>query len=177
MACIIGIDPGVTGAIAVIRNSITDFAVHDLPITQLDSGKYIAALDLIGILRNLRRGESAVAYLERVHAMPKNGSVAAFSQGCTFGAIVAAIEVAGIPLVLVTPIGWKSALGVRGAKGESDRARKERSLGKARLLFPNAPLERAKDHGRAEALLIAYYGSTRGGSRIVEKSLYTEEAA
>jgi len=60
---------------------------------------------------------------------------------------------------LVSPATWKRAAGlVSESRDESDSARKRRSLDRARLLFPNLRLDRVKDHGRAEALLIADYG-------------------
>jgi hypothetical protein len=51
--------------------------------------------------------------------------------------------------LLVPPQVWKKRL-----KIDSD---KKVSLALARQLFPNAPLARVKDGGRAEALLIAEY--------------------
>ena len=45
---------------------------------------------------------------------------------------------------------WKRTMGLDSQKAGS--------LDKARLLFPTADIERKKDHGRAEALLLAEYG-------------------
>jgi hypothetical protein len=44
---------------------------------------------------------------------------------------------------------WKKALAL-----DSD---KQKSLDLARKLWPDAPLKRQKDNGRAEALLMAYW--------------------
>jgi len=51
------------------------------------------------------------------------------------------------PTHLVTPQIWKKSMGLT--------ADKRTSLKMARELWPNAPLNRQKDNGRAEALLIA----------------------
>ena len=45
---------------------------------------------------------------------------------------------------------------------KTDKAKKDASLSRARMLFPTADLDRAKDHNRAEALLIAHYGQRCG---------------
>ena len=157
MTRVLGIDPGVTGAFALIGPDGT--MVDDLPVIRdgtlawIDAGAFEHQLRLIGC------GEGTVAFVERVHAMPKNGALAGFSQGMTLGSILATLQVVGCSVRLVSPATWKRAAGlVSESRDESDSARKRRSLDRARLLFPNLRLDRVKDHGRAEALLIADHG-------------------
>ena len=66
------------------------------------------------------------------------------------GSILAACQRINAPLLLITAAVWKRAMGLSQDKAAS--------LDKARLLFPDASLDRKKDHNRAEALLIAEYG-------------------
>jgi hypothetical protein len=66
------------------------------------------------------------------------------------GAIEAAIELSEIPLTIIEPTAWKKFHQLRGGDKEAGRQR-------ALQLFPaaHALLARKKDHGRAEAALIA----------------------
>ena len=63
-----------------------------------------------------------------------------------------------MPMRLVTPQTWKKVYGLKGGKENKDMSRQ-----KASQLFPTyANLwARKKDDGRAEAVLLAHYGSTR----------------
>lgn len=143
----LGIDPGLTGAFALLDEAGACLAVDDLPIIRDGRLGWIDADALTGRLLELRAGHELHATVERVHAMPRNGTLAAFSQGMTLGSLLAVLQTVRARVELVTPGTWKRALGLS--------ADKSASLDRARLLFPLAPLDRKKDHGRAEALLIA----------------------
>lgn len=164
---ILAIDPGLTGAFAILdRSSGELIAVDDLPVIRDGKSAWIDADTLVGQWIDLRAGREIHAIIERVHAMPKNGCVAAFSQGCTFGSILAALQIVRARIEFVPPQTWKRPLGlIGGPRKLTDIERKRASLDKARLLFPAAPLDRQKDHGRAEALLIAHWHLTRNPAR------------
>lgn len=150
----LGVDPGITGAWAILGAAGTLIAVDDLPVIR--EGKRLAWIDSDSWLSRLfavADGNRLAATIERVHAMPGNGSLAAFSQGCTLGSILATLQTARASIELVTPAVWKKAYSLSSDKSAS--------LDKARLLFPLAPLDRVKDHNRAEALLIAHHALTR----------------
>jgi len=159
-----GIDPGLTGASAVLASDGSLVAVDDLPVIRDGKLAWIDADALLSRLLEVRGGRPMRAIVERVHAMPRNGSQAAFSQGATLGSILATLQLARASIELVTPQSWKRAAGLLPSRPEAtDRERKSASLDRARLLFPAAPLDRVKDHGRAEAILIARHGwMTRG---------------
>ena len=151
---IIGIDPGVTGAVAFLCDHTQIVTVHDIPIMEAAVGKkkrnkinptalktlLIAAVTL-----------PATVYLEKTHAMPENGSVAAYSQGHSAGCIEAVCACMGLPLELVIPQRWKKHFGLI-------RSDKDASRTKAIQLFPEAELHLKKHHNRGEALLIGRYG-------------------
>jgi crossover junction endodeoxyribonuclease RuvC len=84
--------------------------------------------------------------LEKVASRPAQGVVSVFKFGMAYGAAIAICERLG-NWSTVTPQAWKKALGLSKDKAES--------LELARNLWPDAPLSRVKDNGRAEALLIA----------------------
>ena len=155
MPLIIGIDPGVSGAVAFIRDDDTAY-VLDMPTTRSQLGK--TALDVNGSLLfdALFLSDSRdVAYVEQVQSRPRQAGQFAF--GVNYGRVLGVLEALGIQIVHVPASKWKPAMGLRG----EDKAT---SVVLAAQLFPHlkdqlygprgAPLD-----GRAEALLIAYYGS------------------
>lgn len=135
---------------AVITGDVYD--VIDLPVKRDGKLVSIQSAELAERIEKVCKLGPVTVFCERLHAMPQNGSIAAFSQGTILGGIMSAIEHTAAELVLVTPASWKKALGLSSEKSES--------LQKARAMFPHAPLARQKDHNRAEALLIAHFGAT-----------------
>ena len=149
---IIGIDPGLTGAVAVIGE---DVEVHDIPVMARGKGQgrvkaQVNAAGLVELLDLSVDGGRADVYLERVASMPGQGVASMFSMGDTFGCIRGVCAALGYTVYLITPQEWKKAYKL-GSDKEVIRA-------KAIELYPKAPLSRKKDHNRAEALLIARYG-------------------
>jgi crossover junction endodeoxyribonuclease RuvC len=153
MTLTLGIDPGITGAFAVLDAAGALVAVEDLPVIRDGKLGWIDADAFTSRLIEIRAGHELHATCERVHAMPDNGSQAAFSQGATLGSILAALQVVRARIALVTPQSWKKAMNLSSDKSAS--------LDKARLLFPTADLDRKKDHNRAEALCIATFAQRR----------------
>ena len=148
---IIGIDPGISGAIGVIWPDNT-YEVIDMPVMAKGKGSskvksQVNAAELAGILRE---STSPIIYLERISSMPGQGVASMFSMGDTFGCIRGVCAALGLRTEIITPQSWKKSYGL-GKDKEIVRA-------KAIELFPEAPLSRKKDHNRAEALLIANYG-------------------
>jgi hypothetical protein len=79
-----------------------------------------------------------------------------FKFGRAVGSIEATVVLCGIPHEIVEPSIWKRHFHLPG--GDEERARQ-----RALELFPaaHALLARKKDHGRAEAALIALHGLTK----------------
>ena len=157
MACILGIDPGTSGAYAVLDLD-GELFVDDLPIFKVKRGKTERTeLDLYGFADRIRilKSENVIqkACIEWVSAMPGQGVSSMFGFGRTFGALQGIVAALQIPIELVTPVSWKKALNV---PKEKDGARK-----RASEVFPafSHRWMRVKDDGRAEAALIAYYGT------------------
>jgi len=151
----IGIDPGITGAIAVIRAD-GSIGAWDMPIMTKVSGKgsEVNAAGVADILREITAmPESVQAYLERVGAMPGQGSTSMFSFGKSAGKVEGVLATLSIPFMQPTPQSWKRRAGA--LKKEKDFTR---TL--AIQLYPAYAelFERKKDVGRADAVLIARYG-------------------
>lgn len=152
MSVTIGIDPGLTGAIAVLSGDGFE-AVHDLPVIRDHSLAWIDGGAMQSLLLDALRGRTARAVVERVSAMPGQGVSSSFTFGVGFGSVLSVLQAMQISIQLVTPAVWKRALNLSKDK--------HASLHKARLLFPAADLRHAKHDGRAEALLLAHYALTR----------------
>ncbi len=147
----IGIDPGLDGAVAVLGKHVLE--LFDAPSNRImKGGKHRREYDISLMARILRAypSDDTVVAIEAVHAMPGQGVTSMFSMGYGFGlwrGIIAACE---LPCELVTPRVWKNKMVGVGTDKNASRLR-------AIELFPGAAnqLARKKDHGRAEALLIA----------------------
>ncbi|KKM76262.1 hypothetical protein LCGC14_1382060 [marine sediment metagenome] len=151
---IVGIDPGLGGAVAFIMRD--DLAVvDDVPVIQVGKKREYNAPEMAEILRCWSPDH---VYIEKVHSMPKQGVASSFNFGKGFGLWLGIVATLGIPYTLVTPQRWKGKMldGQRRGKGDA-RLR-------ATQLFPElaSSLTRVKDDGRAEALLIAAYGRLTG---------------
>lgn len=180
MSYLIAVDPGLTGAMAVLLSNGVAVDVIDMPVVDSGKGFVSRIVDARGLAYHVRRYAPAIerigdkaqgvrAVMERVGAMPAQGSSSTLSLGDSRGCIRGVIETLGVPLTDVPPQKWKRDLDLlvpRQKKGtpksEKDRLKREakaRARALAIKLFPNMAdrLLREKDHGRAEALLIGYW--------------------
>jgi crossover junction endodeoxyribonuclease RuvC len=149
---IIGIDPGKTGAFAVLdRESGRLIDVHDMPVAgQIISSKLLA--DLAHLYRfDSHPDRPGIACIEDVHSMPKQGVATMFSFGRSLGIAEGVFAGSGWSMRYVSPQKWKKALGLSTDKGVSRR--------RAIELWPSSSdlFARVKDDGRAEAALIAFW--------------------
>ena len=146
----VGIDPGLTGAVAFLRNG-EYYSLFDIPTTLKGSGSVKQEVEPGGLkrmfLERLEGREDVAIALERVSAMPGQGSSSVFSFGDTYGCCRSVASLTGYPLHLVTPTTWKKHFGLGRDKEES------RAL--ASRLLPGAELHLKKHADRSEALLMA----------------------
>lgn len=153
---ILSVDPGLNGAGAILEQiggTIVLIGVINLP-TIGDGPK--RRLDASSFTRWLSDHGPSHAYVENAHAMPKQGVSSMFRYGRVAGAVEGAIAACKIPLTLVEPASWKKHLRLNSSK-EDCRAR-------AIQLLPSAAyeLQKVKDHHKAEAILLGFYGLERG---------------
>ena len=157
MSFVIGIDPGISGAISVFDwNTQSLLEVMDMPTLEVDSGKtkkrHISAVGLRDILVCYPTDHVVI---EKVGAMPGQGVTSMFNFGRSAGIIEGVVAALCNPHTYVTPATWTKAVG-RAAGKDASRMR-------AMELFPTRAelFKRAKDDGRADAALIAYWYLTR----------------
>lgn len=149
----IGIDPGNTGAIAILDNALDCVGLEDMPTMQLGMNhQQVNAPALAKILRHYQHDTLDFdVYLEQVNAMPGQGVTSMFNFGMSYGMIIGICGAAGYPLQLVKPSLWKKTAGLIGKPKDAAR-----SL--AQQLYPGVDLSLKKHIGRADALLIARFG-------------------
>lgn len=150
---ILGIDPGASGALAVVEAGKL-VELHDMPTVQIKRGsREVREVNapLLGMLVSTLNADAA--YLEQVGAMPGQGVSSMFAFGRAVGVLEGVLGALGIPATKVPPQTWQRAMKVRGGK---DGARE-----RAMQMYPvNAEaFARKKDDGRADAVLIASYGA------------------
>jgi crossover junction endodeoxyribonuclease RuvC len=157
---ILGVDPGIRGGLAIVAISPDGAApqlvdVIDIPTVGAGAKERV---DTIAIHAWIAQHAPQHAFVERAQAMPKQGASSGFKYGRSVGAIEAVITCCAVPLTITEPAAWKKFHGLSGCGGD-----KEASRQRALQLFPaaHALLARKKDHGRAEAALIALAGAPR----------------
>jgi Holliday junction resolvasome RuvABC endonuclease subunit len=146
--CILAIDPGLTGAMAVYYTSAPDrVSIYDMPVVD---GKVNAA----ALRDTLRLHRPDMAVIERVGPMPRDGVAQAWRFSAAYATAQAVCALSDIPMTLITPAAWKKAMKVAGGP-----AGKEQCRALAIRLFPVCShlFARKKDAGRAEAALLAYH--------------------
>jgi len=135
---ILGIDPGMSGGLAVLYEDGELMAVTKMPDNEYE------IQDFVDEHCNL----TTIAYLERVSAMPKQGVASTFKFGQSYGTLLGVIAANGLRRVLVTPTAWQTELKCR-SKGDKNVTKNA-----ARAIFPQVKVT----HAIADALLIAKYG-------------------
>jgi hypothetical protein len=133
----LGLDPGVSGGIAVLDEHGTVKLAVKMPATEKD---------VLDFLRE--HGGSGKAVLEFVRSSPAMGVVSAFTFGRGYGGLKMALLACGISCVEVTPQKWQMAMGCRSGGDKNVTKRK------AQELFPALP---RVTHNTADALLLAEY--------------------
>jgi hypothetical protein len=147
MTIIMGIDPGISGAVAFYFPMVPSrISVDDVPV----AGGEINGYELARLIKIHR---PTLAVVEKVGAMPGNGGVSMFNFGRAYGDVRGVISALDVPMHFVTPQKWKKHFGLT--------ADKEQSRLRAIRTFPAvADSFKLKKHdGRAEAALLALYGA------------------
>lgn len=154
----VGVDCGLSGAVAWLDQNGALLAVEDMPVmaTGKATGRVKRQADGAALSRLLvsmalsRAGEDVAVMVESVASMPGQGVAGVFSLGYSAGVVAGVVAARGFPMHLVAPATWKKHFGLLKSDKELSRAAAIR-------LYPGASLARVKDHGRAEAILLARY--------------------
>ena len=111
----------------------------------------VKGVDGYALAKIVRQFMPDVAFVEKVHSMPKQGVASTFTFGDAYGMAKGVICAIGIKVELVAPRVWKGEFELSSDKNES--------LEIARMIWPESKhFTRKKDNGKAESALIALYG-------------------
>lgn len=171
---VIGVDPGLNGALAVYDNTANSLSVEDMPTWQMmvnnKTRKRVDAVTLMDYFDLQRAMGAELVVIEAVGGRPKQSAAGAFVFGYTVGLVYMACVAVKLPIETVPPQTWKKILNVPGKrvkKGEPKKTDKEINgaiINRADELLPNhRALWRGKKEGfkldRAEAAMLALYGA------------------
>jgi crossover junction endodeoxyribonuclease RuvC len=156
---IIGIDPGLSGAIAILEDGKIKelFDMPVMPDGKKNKRQLNSALLVKLIKQNIESLENTIMIVEQVNAMPGQGVTSMFNFGQTFGAIKGICAAIGLPISFVRPAKWKKHF-------ELINSSKDASRTKAIEMYPSfsEQLSKKKDVNKSDAILIArYYSETR----------------
>ena len=153
---IIGIDPGISGAISILENKKI-LEVYDTP-TMIDGKKnkrQINSAQVTNIIKErLKDDKEVIVVVEHVNAMPGQGVTSMFNFGQSFGVIKGICAALSLPIYFVRPTKWKKHFNLI-------KTNKDASRTKVIEVYPEISdkLHRKKDSNRADAILIALYFS------------------
>tara|TARA_B110000438_G_scaffold45775_1_gene45900 strand:+ start:341 stop:820 length:480 start_codon:yes stop_codon:yes gene_type:complete len=151
---IIGVDPGISGAISIIENKKI-LEVYDTP-TMIEGKKnkrQINGAQVSNIIKErLNDNKEVVVVVENVNAMPGQGVTSMFNFGQSFGVIKGICAALSLPIYFVRPTKWKKHFNLI-------KTNKDASRTKVIEAYPEISnkLHRKKDSNRADAILIALY--------------------
>ena len=156
---IIGIDPGLNGALAILENNKVK-QLFDMPV--MSEGKknkrQLNSAQLVKLIKDsINLNEEVVIVVEQVNAMPGQGVTSMFNFGQTFGAIKGICAALGLPIFFVRPSKWKKHFELINSSKDSSRT-------KAIEMYPllSSELSKKKDVNKSDAILIArFYSDTR----------------
>ena len=156
---IIGIDPGLSGAIAILENNKV-LNIFDMPV--MSEGKknkrQLNSALLVNLLKqNIQKSEDVAIIVEQVNAMPGQGVTSMFNFGQTFGAIKGICAALELPIFFVRPSKCKKHFELINSSKDSSRT-------KAIEMYPllSSELSKKKDVNKSDAILIArFYSDTR----------------
>ena len=156
MILIIGIDPGITGAICFFENGkIAE--VIEMP-NMADGKKNKRQVngaqisnEIIRRTKNIEKKNIKVI-IEHVSAMPGQGVTSMFNFGQSFGVLKGICSALELPMYFVRPVKWKKYFNLINSEKDASRT-------KAIEVFPyfSSQLAKKKDSNKADAILISSY--------------------
>lgn len=154
---VIGIDPGVSGAVVLMGEDGFYVDHQMMPTMQVGKRNCVNASALASIVRDwCKQHVIKMVYLEAVGTRPGEGAVGAFSFGRGLGTIEGVVAALALPLTLVQPQSWKRSAMLIGQDKDAARTR-------CIQLYPQLDIFNTKIRGQAiaDAILIARHGLSK----------------
>ena len=153
---IIGIDPGISGAICFFENgeiidviNMPTMAVGNKNKKQINGSQIFN--EITSRIQDYKPEDINVV-VEQVSAMPGQGVTSMFNFGQSFGVIKGICAAMQLPIYFVRPSKWKKHFDLINSQKDSSRV-------KVIQMFPkfSSKLSLKKDSNKADAILIANY--------------------
>jgi|TARA_Y100001949_G_scaffold78178_1_gene66166 crossover junction endodeoxyribonuclease RuvC len=159
---IIGIDPGVSGAICILTDGkITE--IYEMP-TMIDgkkNKKQVNGAEVTNIINKELVNEKDInVVIEHVSAMPGQGVTSMFNFGQSFGVLKGICAALKLPVHFIRPVKWKKHFNLINTEKDASRT-------KVIEVFPyiSSKISKKKDANKADAILIArFFHETVGNS-------------
>ena len=159
---IIGIDPGVSGAICILTDGkITE--IYEMP-TMIDgkkNKKQVNGAEVTNIINKELVNEKDInVVIEHVSAMPGQGVTSMFNFGQSFGVLKGICAALKLPVHFIRPVKWKKHFNLINTEKDASRT-------KVIEVFPyiSSKISKKKDANKADAILIArFFNETVGNS-------------
>jgi|SRR3954471_8430692 hypothetical protein len=152
MGLILGVDPDLGGALAWVDGETGALVeLIDMPVLEL-KGKRLLDVSQLAVILDARAAATASAVIEKSQMRPGQGAVQTRTTAFNYGALVGLIRAQFIRLDEVAPVTWKRAMKVTADKDEA------RQIASLRWPVECGRWALKKNHGRAEAALLAAYG-------------------
>ena len=159
---IIGIDPGVSGAICILTDGkITE--IYEMP-TMIDgkkNKKQVNGAEVTNIINKELVSEKDInVVIEHVSAMPGQGVTSMSNFGQSFGVLKGICAALKLPVHFIRPVKWKKHFNLINTEKDASRT-------KVIEVFPyiSSKISKKKDANKADAILIArFFHETVGNS-------------
>jgi crossover junction endodeoxyribonuclease RuvC len=155
-----GIDPGVSGALAVLNADGRLVDLARMPTEPHGKARRVSGRDLRAFIEGAGEASGCtvgLCMLEQVASRPGQGAPSIFTFGRAFGAVEAVLSALAVPTDYATPQAWKRAYGLGSDKAESIRKAIDLIPGLAAWPTPSSRLT----HDQAEAVLLAEFARRR----------------
>ena len=153
---IIGIDPGITGAICFFedRKIIDLIEMPNMAVGKKNKRQVNGAQvynEIFERIKNYNKKDIKVV-IEQVSAMPGQGVTSMFNFGQSFGVLKGICSAMQLPMYFVRPTKWKKYYNLINSKKDASRT-------KVIEIFPyiSTQLSKKKDSNKADAILIASF--------------------
>ena len=151
----LGIDPGFSGALAVLSDKLDVIHYQDMPIIEVGNKRELNEPELRNILSKYSPHYTSLTVgIEKSQTMPNQGVVSSGRYMASYGFLRGLSVGMGLPYILIRPPSWKKVMLADMPKEKGS------SIQKVGQLYPGIKLTRKKDHGISDAILIARYMST-----------------
>ena len=121
---IIGIDPGLSGGIAIL-DDLKVFDIFDMPV--MSEGKknknQLNSAQLVNIIKKHIVSGDTFVIVEQVGAMPGQGVTSMFNFGQTFGSIKGVCAALDLPIFYVRPTKWKKHFELINSSKDASRTK------------------------------------------------------